>query len=370
MYHIDNIKIGKYLSVLIDNNFKSRRDFCRKYLELAGEPNVDDALDNMSNRVSQILNGKKAIQTHDILIFAEILDITCDDILTAGEARSKKTSRMTNYNIIFSDDKELWEEYIAHPEKPFFNKDEYGKSSVDYAVKHNRYAFLKYIVEKGYKIDRLDNRYKIIGMAIREGDLDILKELNAREMFTQEGNKLDGNFEKDKYQDIISNILDALAKTRSKAVINYFSGEFIQLTDELCCLRCFYMMSELVEVMIKKRSRYTDLLLLNLIRHNENVLKLYEKLFDYQEDRENTHEDHDDTVGDCSDEIDVITYDSFLSKLISKDNVKRFVILCVSIYVKSPNINTQGLIDEVNASSEAVNQFLLNNIRKNNQKEN
>ena len=55
----DNEKIGQYLVRCIEERFKSHREFCREYLRDVGEEAGKEQLQKMSNRLSQILQGKK-----------------------------------------------------------------------------------------------------------------------------------------------------------------------------------------------------------------------------------------------------------------------------------------------------------------------
>ena len=50
----NNAKIGTYLADLIDQKYKSRRDFCRAYISANGEEPTNETINNMSNRLAQI----------------------------------------------------------------------------------------------------------------------------------------------------------------------------------------------------------------------------------------------------------------------------------------------------------------------------
>lgn len=57
----NNEKVGQYIANLIDNKYESRRAFCREYISLSGGVVTDDSVSSMSNRLSQIIKGRKAI---------------------------------------------------------------------------------------------------------------------------------------------------------------------------------------------------------------------------------------------------------------------------------------------------------------------
>jgi hypothetical protein len=104
----------------------------------------------MANRMSQIIKGTKAIQTYDLPIFTELLGVTCEQILSAGEYCVPKNRRTTNYSIAFSKSKKEWDEYIRREDKLILNPDEYDKTVIDYAIEAGNYKFIKYLMDKEY----------------------------------------------------------------------------------------------------------------------------------------------------------------------------------------------------------------------------
>lgn len=103
MFKINNEKIGKHLGDLIKNSeHKNDRQFCIAYLTLRdGEANPDD-IQKMQNRICQIKNGKKGVQIEDLPIFSDLLEVSIEDILSAGTALTPVLNRKTNYSIAFS----------------------------------------------------------------------------------------------------------------------------------------------------------------------------------------------------------------------------------------------------------------------------
>lgn len=104
----------------------------------------------MQNRFTQILKGKKAIQTHDLPIVCDLLGMSCEELLSAGKCFVPTSSRVTNYDIAFSKDPAEWQQYVDRPDKLILNFDEYGKSVLDYAIEFKNYELLKFLVEKEY----------------------------------------------------------------------------------------------------------------------------------------------------------------------------------------------------------------------------
>ena len=142
----DNEKIGQYLSVRIDERFKSHRQFCRKYLEAEGHQASNEQLRKMSNRLSQILYGKKGIQIYDLPLFCRLLEVSCEEILSAGKIHTPTSAHLTNYAAAFSKDELEWETYIEREDSPILNADEYGKTIIDYALEAENYDYKKKIM--------------------------------------------------------------------------------------------------------------------------------------------------------------------------------------------------------------------------------
>ena len=146
----DNAKIGKHLEKLILSKHKSIRKFCKKYLELSRGNYDEKELDNMATRMSAITNGKKSIQFYDLPIFCKLLEVSCEEIITAGQHYEPISGHVTNYEIAFSKDRDKWEKYINRPDKLILNSDEYCKTVIDYALEFKNYDFLKYLMDKNY----------------------------------------------------------------------------------------------------------------------------------------------------------------------------------------------------------------------------
>ena len=151
-----NQEIGAYLKEVILSKYPSCRQFCVAYvdltLDLQDDPNDirSDEIRKLTNRLSQILKGVKAIQTYDLPVFSELLGISCEEMLTAGAVRKPILYRRTNYNIAFSQDENDWKEYLAREDCIAAYADEFGKTVVDYALEFKNYKFLRFLMGNGY----------------------------------------------------------------------------------------------------------------------------------------------------------------------------------------------------------------------------
>ena len=100
-------KTGKYLKKLILDKYKSQRQFCKAFLEMR-DGKVDEALlEKFTTKISAITRGEGTVQTYDLPIFCELLDVSCEQILSAGKCYKPVKSHITNYEVAFSKDKSL-----------------------------------------------------------------------------------------------------------------------------------------------------------------------------------------------------------------------------------------------------------------------
>ena len=146
----DDRKIRIYLRQTILKKYDSIRRFCRAYLELRDGSTNDEEIRKLLNRFSQILKGVKRIQVDDLPYVTELLEVSCEEILSAGKVHLPISSHMTNYDIAFSHDREVWERYMKREDKLFLNCDEYCKSVIDYALEFKNYDFIKYLINEKF----------------------------------------------------------------------------------------------------------------------------------------------------------------------------------------------------------------------------
>ncbi|MCM1101734.1 MAG: ankyrin repeat domain-containing protein [Clostridium sp.] len=324
-HQIDNRKIGTYIAGLIERNFKSVRQFCKVYLQTSGinAPTGDD-IQKMANRLSQIKKGAKAIQIYDLPIFSELLHVSYEQILSAGECGESNNNRMTNYTIAQSHNESEWIAYIEEKDKPILNPDEYGKTILEYAIMFGNYDFIKFLVNKNYiwfdsrkdkdyimtfgagtsiqriKFEECDNgffirqpdmddlQYKlatedqlrmyIISFAADHNDLSMLDKLRAREIpeLYYKAHYLscacpDFDIHYDK------NMVSHIAKSSDK-VLDYFTDPF-EIRDRIRYkdgsnrkhIFMFPYISQLLDMLIENNSPFLKTALEKSLKHNEST---------------------------------------------------------------------------------------------------
>lgn len=324
-YQINNEKIGAYISGLIEREFTSARQFCKVYLQTRyGKEPISEDIQNMANRLSQIKNGRKAIQIDDLPIFSDLLHVSVEHILSAGECGEPKNNRMTNYTIAQSHNKDTWTAYIGEKDTPILNPDEYGKTVLDYAIMFGNYDFLKFLINEKYiwfdnrkdndyvmtfgagtniqriKFEERDNgvfirkpdmddlQYKlatedqlrmyIISFAADHNDLSMLEKLRAREIpelyykahyLSRTCPDFDAHYDK--------HMVSHIAKS-SDVVLDYFTDSFeirdrIQYKDGSNRKHIFVFpyISQLLDMLIENNSPFLKTALKKAIEHNENT---------------------------------------------------------------------------------------------------
>lgn len=307
----DNKKIGLYLASHIEEHFKSHRLFCKKYLEARGEETDNEQLRKMSNRLSQILKGKKEIQLYDLPVFCQLLEVSCEDILSAGESHAPAPSRMTNYAIAFSKDERIWEAYVTREGSPVLNADEYGKTFIDYALEAENYDLLKYLVDKkfiwfvgadkkdcscgfgaGTSIERAifpypmninvlnaqlmsrdELRTHLAALAIRHEDFEMLEQLRAREtplLYHVSYYPFSPLREEcKKYYD--AKLMESLTHAGER-VLEYFSSEYEIIDSHGFANKfIFPFLGELIERLLQAKNEFAENMLKDAIQHNQYV---------------------------------------------------------------------------------------------------
>ena len=314
--HENNKKIGAYLSDLIDRKYPSKRQFCKAYIVAIGGDVNDEEIQKMANRISQITKGTKAIQTYDLPIFTDLLEVSCEQIFSAGEYSVPQSKRVTNYSIAFSKDPEEWEEFINREDKLILNQDEYCKTIIDYALEFGNYNLLKYLMDKKYiwfdsgnakdyistfgagtsiekrnihftdyglefQLNQKDElRLNLIILAADHNDLEMLENLHAREntqmyYLAHYLSFQHPDFRKSYDEKIVRHISKS-----SDTILDYFTDEF-EICDKIIYkdernskhIYMFPYISELLDLIVEGNSIFAETAIKKAIRHNQSTYK-------------------------------------------------------------------------------------------------
>lgn len=390
-----NEEIGAYLKKLILSKYPSCRQFCVAYIDLTLDFSDDPQdlrsyeIKKLTNRLSQILNGKKGIQTYDLPIFSELLGVSCEQMLSAGAVCKPITNRRTNYNIAFSTDERDWLEYINREDCIASYADEFGKTVVDYAIEFKNYGFIKFLIENGYitlvsddkmyadfnfgadttlklrpheaktfKNELYDNkilRTQIISLALENNDYAVLAEMRAREFPPQLSMTTmpSTNIRFDDYYD--EGYIEAILHSKSRA-IQYFCEEYYVKSrwQNGEFLWMFPFMDKLIIKAVQENSSKAKTFLEVAIKHNEETYNALKKtiLFVAKTAKENIYRNRgfQDVIADVlryyhiSEEKNVISFSPYWLQ----SDVKAIATNIICAYVKSKKPEIQALIDRLN----------------------
>lgn len=399
----DNQKIGSYLNSLITKKYIKVRRFCIAYLKKSGiEKPTDEEIGKMQNRMSQIIKGNKAIQTYDLPIFCDLLNVSCEQILSCGKCYVPISGHITNYEVAFSKSKKVWKEYLEREDKLFLNPDEYNKTVIDYAIDFKNYDFLKFLMDKKYiwfvddskhdcheravgfgvgtSIKRRDIshqdcleyqmhteenklRQNVIALAMENNDFETLTELKAREIpalyqlctYNNPSIKCHDYYNED--------VIKEIAKSGDK-VLGYFSEDF-SITDHFEYEHQFMypFLSEVLAELIKAKNKYTEVLLRRAIEHNEKVYdklsKMISEAFEISKGYFNNDRYKAPVENVIKSAMDFFQFDSedgFLSYMFTsaKHVHPRFYANIICVDAKSDDLLINSLIDQLNKSYESV----------------
>lgn len=402
MYKVEkNEKIGEYIGKLISRKFGRDRQFAIAYIKLRDrledEPDSDE-IQRVANKVCQIKKGGKGIQITDLPLFAELLEVSIDSLLSAGKVLKPASTRMTNYSVAFSKDKKTWKEYVERPDKLILNEDEYGKNVIDYALEFGNYAFLKYLMDNDYiyfidddrqkywgtfaagtKIERrmsydhdlLDVRMKecdslrtnLIALALKNQDYDVLGEMKAREI----PSLYEGTYFYSKALDFKKyynqQMMEAIPQA-SDDILIYFSEEFeIETNRKAICRYTFPYLGKLIEMVLKNECKATAKMLKNALRHNIDVLETLKKIadisvksFDYIAQYMDDKTIQERVMGEFHfyDENDTV---AFHTGIIKAENFQGLFSNVIRVNASSKDKYVMSLIEDVNASYDQIKNF-------------
>lgn len=402
----NNEKIGKYLSNLIEQKYKSRREFCRAYISAKGEEPTNENINNMSNRLTQIAKGNKSIQIYDLPYFTGLLGISCEQILSAGEYSAPISTRVTNYSIACSKNPDEWEKYINRADKLILNSDEYCKTVLDYAIEFGNYEFIKYLMDNEYiwfdsgkdkdytqtfgagtSIKRRDVSYidyglegklkekdelriNLIALAADNNDIEMLNKLRARENpqlyysahYLGGGNQLD--FDSCYNERMVKHIASS-----SEEILNYFTDSFeirdyVKYRDGIKRTHTFMFpyISRLLDFLIKNKSPFAETALKKALKYNKQTYNTLCELILTVKNDEWYDEDYKKEmwINDCKNWFDfyengnIVTYRAYCSTPPLK-NKAGGIITNVARVTKTPSSPIlKPLAEELNESYEAI----------------
>ena len=393
----NNLKIGQYLDDLISQKYESRRAFCRAYIQATGEEPTSETINNMSNRLAQIVKGNKAIQTYDLPYFCELLAVSCEQILSAGECSVPITNRVTNYSVACSKDPAEREAYINRADKLILNSDEYCKTVLDYALEFGNYELIKFLMDNHYiwfdsrkdqdyvqtfgagtSIERrhigsidygLEGKLKtedelrinLIALAADRKDIKMLNELRAREnpQLYFRAHYLSAqhpDFDRFYNERMVKHIASS-----SDEVLDYFTDSFeirdnVRYKDGSNRVHTFLFpyISQLLDLLIATKSSFAETALKKAIKYNTKTYKrLRELILSVKNDERYSAEYMKGLrIKVCEEEFNFFDDGSIVMfRAIYSDTNVDGIITNVAHVTKTPSLpRLKSLVDELNES--------------------
>lgn len=396
----ENGEIGKYVGKLISRKYGADRRFAIAYIRLRDgvEKPTQEEIQKAANKVSQLKIGKKGIQITDLPIFAELLEVSVDSILSAGKVSKPVQNRMSNYSVAFSKDKKVWKEYIERPDKLILNTDEYGKTVIDYAEEFGNYGFLKYLIDTGHiwfvgddtkdywttfgagtdierrqigytdiletKLRESDQlRTSLIALAVENKDYTVLDEMKAREipeLYTKGYmNNRGFEFKKSFNQQLIDSIAQA-----DDEVLLYFSEEFdVKTKRNAYCTYTFPFLGRVIEQAIKNEKKAVPSMLKNALKHNKMILNEIKIIVDVAKKpyADIAHFTDEDDIRkrileefQFNEEDETITFNSGIP---SAGKFQGIFSNVIRVKAKSSDKYVASLIDDVNSVYNQIKNF-------------
>lgn len=402
----NNKKIGKYLSNLIEQKYKSKRAFCRAYIQATGEEPNNETINNMANRLTQIAKGNKSIQVYDLPFFTELLGISCEQILSAGECSVPISTRVTNYSIACSKNPAEWDKYINRADKLILNCDEYCKTVLDYALEFGNYEFIKYLMDNRYiwfdsrkdqdyiqtfgagtsiqrrKVGYIDSglncklmeedelRINLIALASDNKDIEMLNQLRARENpqlyyrahYLGRGNQLD--FDSCYNERMVKHIASS-----SEEILDYFTDSFeirdhIKYRDGSKRVHTFMFpyISKLLDFLIKNKSTFAETALKKALKHNKQTYSTLCELILNVKNDERYAEEYLQGMWKttCEQDLDfyesgdIVIFRAFVSNLTAKNQVNGIITNVARVTKIPSSSNLKELAEKLNNLYEAI----------------
>ena len=418
MFTIDKKEIGHHIADLIsESRFKSARRFGIEYLKARYGSADADAIPNIQNRICQITKGNKWIQIEDLPIFSELLEVSIEDIISAGNFSPEASNRVTNYSIAHSNNPEIWKDYIQRKDKLVLNPDEYNKTVIDYALEAGNYPFLKYLIDSNYiwfvgddkqeyhesfggygacfgagtsikrrDIGHTDNldlwlkekddlRFKLMALAIKNKDFDMLDRLHAREVpMLYKLSHLYGwhpheyKLPQSKNTNQFINSLASCTNTTLSYFFEPFTIESAYRGEKNTFI--FPYAGLLLEQMIKQKNHNAHYFIEKTIKHNKGVLNLLNKAIDESTKSCNTYYERLKLSNTYTKQFikaeatrDLYLYPDIdfvaftYPRLIGTEAIKGFITNVVHITAKSSDSEVQFLINELNYTYESIQKL-------------
>ncbi len=246
-------EIGLYIKSKIEQMGISQSDLAGKIAELRGDGYEKNSI---KDNVSKWIRGERYPGTEYIYYLSQVLQVSIEEILVAGEVCEKYDDRpFTLYAVAKSGNRDAVEKIMTTTDDNGTtigeNYDEYDKTLLDYIIEFENIDLLHYLIEKRYvsfwenqiqTVIRIGVSYdavfqKIVSLAIKHDDLFVFQNAIKRTrpiLFSKENRLFENDlFVRNEYRmGYILSHNDIIAILNTTHILNYLTEPFVPNEDE------------------------------------------------------------------------------------------------------------------------------------------
>ena len=145
--------------------------------------------DHYKSHIGKWFSDEHGIDSENLLLLSKILNVSIESILSGKDIDGCYTERATAYSAAYSGDESIIDRLFCNNEITVEDKDEYGRSFIDYVIEFDNYRALKIAVSRGYdrfgkclNLDPIndDTDLAITKMIVGNDDLEMFQQAFCR----------------------------------------------------------------------------------------------------------------------------------------------------------------------------------------------
>ena len=248
----DKSEIGLYIKEKLKQLGITQSDLAGEIAKLKGDGYEKNSI---KDNVSKWIRGERYPGTEYIYYLAQVLQVSNEEILVAGEVCEKYDNRpFTLYAIAKSGNREAVDKVMSMQDEfgncVGTNYDEYDKTLLDYIIEFENLDLLHYLIKKGYvtfsenqimTTIRIGNTYsdvfnQIVSLAIKHDDLFVFQRAVRRTMpilLRKEDSAGFNLFIKDEYRTgYVLDYSDTVGILNTDKILEYLITPFVPSSEE------------------------------------------------------------------------------------------------------------------------------------------
>lgn len=147
-------EVGEYIKQQLSIQNLRQAQLADRMLELIPEDDEDEFSDantrkrRLTDNISKWIRGDMYPGSKYLFYLSQVLKVTIENILTAGESNEKYDDRVTLYSMAKCKDIYLIDKFMEQDEEVFINYDEFDKTLIDYVIEFKNIELIKYFFDK------------------------------------------------------------------------------------------------------------------------------------------------------------------------------------------------------------------------------